>query len=605
MPLDLDIAGLKEALADLQGYYATRNAWFEEYAKAYLGDVWKTPPAPEEERVSLPTGYSIVETVRALLTARPPVFTVPPSREKRIVQERADRVEKYLQALWTDGRLEQEFREGVAWQFITLGWACMRVTWDNGALKRGDFPVVFQTVWPANVYPVFDRRGRLRKVFFVSELPVWEVREDFPKALPNKDPDDVVELVDYWELQIEGNRRRVVNAVFAGDEWVKVPVYMPRYPVLPYVIGRLTATRIPGGGEYEGMSLLYPIVLPGDPDESLLAYRNRLFSQAAQVVADYANPVTVVYTDTPAGEGGRPGFAFDTSRGAVNFLFPQERVEYLEWRGTPPAMQVQYQVADEEIQRATIPRIMYGQAGGDISGIALNILTTPAVSRIAGVQQSLRAFLEDVLQTALAITEANMPDTMPFCVSQEKTTTEEELRKSDLGGYYRLRVLLSANLPKDVPNMLALLIQLVRSGVLSRLTAADLVQQYLDTGITSPETEVRRVMMEEVLRQKEVLAAMGYAAAKQYGWPIEEVLGKKERTARPAEERGFPPDVLHARQAPATASTLEDQLRASSMPAPPAEGEAPQPYGTFPAPGGVMPENPLYPPGGARGPKEV
>lgn len=587
----MDIAELEKKRARLMERYATRNEYFARYVRAYAGEVWDTPPAPEEERVTLPTCFSLVETIRSLLAARPPVISVPPSKEKKVAQDRADRVEKYLGALW-EHELDGVFRE-LVWQYITLGWCAVRVVWEKA--EEEDFPISVQVVHPGNLYPAYDHKKRLRAVFFVDTVPAWQVREDFPKALPELDDDEEVELVDYWEAPPKdgkGRKQWAVNAVYAvghTDTWIRRPTPMPHYPVIPYVLGLCNPLPWPDSPEYEGVSLLYPIVLPGQSAYGLEVYRNRLMSQLAQTVADYANPVTIVYTNQP--EGAPP---FDTSHGAVNYLYPDERAEYLQYGNIPPALQGLWQAVESEIERATIPKVFYGQTSGDISGIALNILTTPAMSRLASVQQGLQDFLEAVLRTVLRLTEANMGERLAYLTAD----AEGELRKTDIGGYYRVRALLSANLPKDVPNMVALLIQAVRSGMMSKRTAVDLLQQYIDTGITSPDDEIRRIIMEEILKQPDMLAAMAKEAARRYGLRLEE----KSRS-RPKEEKvkGLPPELLHGRAAPAATLSLEDQLRESGLPAPPGEGEPPSPYGAFPPPGGTMPPNPMTPPGGQEG----
>lgn len=76
---------------------------------------------------------------------------------------------------------------------------------------------------------------------------------------------------------------------------------------------------------------------------------------------------------------------------------------------------------------------------------------------------------------------------------------ETRLRPSEIGGYRRNRVRLSASLPKDTAGEVMTLSTLVDKKLISRRTAIDQIQQIKRLPGQSPEDEMKMMLIESIL----------------------------------------------------------------------------------------------------------
>ena len=158
---------------------------------------------------------------------------------------------------------------------------------------------------------------------------------------------------------------------------------------------------------------------------------------------------------------------------------------------------------DADIQQATFPGVLYGDAGNMQAGYGVNILSQAATGRVEAVRGSLERGLMWLNELVLALVDTFDDDNEGVELWGRNEGDEKLYRaclyKKQIGGFYENAVQLKVSTPQDDIQMQTLGIRLADGKYISRQTLRD---KYLR--ITVPGDEQDRVFAEMAMENPEV-----------------------------------------------------------------------------------------------------
>lgn len=525
-----------------------RNSRMDDYLELYKLDVWEGEARPGERRVASPRAFTVVEAYRTLLFTRPPVLHVEPSQVKSVLQTQAELMEKFLYGVWDQTHLMNVIDDVEFWA-CAVGRGVFKVLYQPDA-PYDELPLMAQAIDPRNFYhyPSAFRPGEDIEVAHSFYRTRRDIEQDWGEIPDSTRPDDAqaleewldedVEYTDYWrtilveeELEEEEAepllpmarvanalrglirpqaveeeekvpekvlRRKVINCVLAGDDFVKEPAIVPGYERLPFFYW--DGIHTPMSGRDNALSVLYPIA-GGERrsgTQGLLATENQVLALKVRLVEMYANAAAITNDESLSDLDMKPG--------AVNVAEnPDYRLDWVMPPGVhPDADRLMAQMADLS-EEATIPGSLLGRYQGEISGVAMSMLTNPVLMRIAARQRQREEVLQRMNKLVLALTEEWAPAGGWTVWGKDHRGRELEvrLRPGDIKGYRRNTVKLSASLPKDIQGELMLHSNLVKSKIESRYTAINKLQELTGELGRTPTEEINQILVESVLMDED------------------------------------------------------------------------------------------------------
>lgn len=575
-----------------------RESLMDDMEAIYLLDVWQGAKGEDERRVTSPRGMMVVEAARMLLFTKRPILEVPPSDVRKISQDSADAMEKYLYGAWDQMRMHH-INDLTEWYATCLGMGVTRVVYDP-MTPRDEYPIIAQALDPRKVYYTPDPR----RPFSDREVAHWMKRTrrdiinewgEYPDLTPELMASDnwlseEVDYIDYWATDIveapveeeedeeeemvgmlgravkavrdfvgapegeeeeEGDRtgdaerdmrlkRVAINGVLVEGQWLKEPVVLPGYERCPFF--RWGGITTPLEDHNANLSVLYPITGGARTGgaQGLTATENELISMQLRITEQFANAAAVV---------NDPDLAqLDTAPGAVNVSQkPDLNIQWVVPPNTGPDVAGFVAQLNSLAEQATIPSALMGQYQAAVSGVALSMLTNPVLMRVAGRQREREEVLQELNKHILALTEEYAPTKGWTVWGQDSEGVEFEARlaPAEIAHYRRNRVKLSARLPNDAPNMAIALAQLVDRKMLSRRTGIEQVQQLFDLAGQSPSDELKQIMIEGILFEQDATRqAMAQRALQEYDQVLAaEVLRQEVAQEQPAGPPGAPPGM--------------------------------------------------------------
>jgi hypothetical protein len=573
----------------MKAKYGNRKSLMDDFESIYLLDVWTGTKEADERRVTSPRGMMVVDAARALLFTRRPVLEVPASDVRKVSEDTADNIEKYLYGAWDLMRMHH-VNDLAEWYATCLGQGWLRVVYDPET-PRGEYPLVAQALDPRTIYYEPDPR----QPFADREVAHWLQRTrrevlfewgSYPDMTPEEARSDEwldtkVDYIDYWAAEVveapeeeeeeeeplgvlgravanmreflqpeeeeeEGERegdanrnkalkRAAVNCVLVEGKWLKEPVVVPGYARVPFF--RWGGISTPLEGEHAALSVLYPIAGGERTGESqgLIATENEILGMQLRLVEQRAGAAAITNAEDLAN--------LDASPGAVNVT---NRSDYkIDWTvppGSPPDLAAFLAEMGSLAEQATIPGALMGQYQAAISGVALSMLTSPVLMRIAARQREREEVLQELNKHVLALTEEYAPRKGWTVWGYDKQGVEAEVRLApgSIRGYRRNRVHLSARLPRDAPNEIIALAQLVDKKMLSRRTGIERIQQVLDLAGQSPSDEMQQILIEDILLEQDATRqAMAERALQEYDAALaEEVIRQRQAAQAPPPQAG-------------------------------------------------------------------
>jgi len=523
-----------EAATKLEEFYNQRNTnmlvWREialmtKESYWVMPDGQYKPPEDGEMRIILPIAFNTIESYLSLMLTRPPVVSVPASEIKEVHQQDADKIEKMLYAIWHKSSMNKVIRDAL-WHALVDGWGVIQVCYDPERDLEGECPIFAASVDPLGFYPMPAKRaGEWEYVVLIENRLVGDLRNAFilgrdrrtkavksaETALAGFDDTDRVKVLEYWDSTVHAFMiipivEEAEEPQLRTGEWL-LPPTKHDFGKIPFVVWHGTELPFRDRGERIGISVLFPL-------EGIIRYACQLISQKATIIARYADPTLVTKTaegrgfDVPQPYGGQLPLEIGEDAG---FLLPP---------GVSPSVDIQLNEVIAQIEQAGLPRHVMGQlTTGRLSGIAMNLLRTPVLMKIAYKQECIEEGLERLNEIILRTVENYVARPVYLWGrSSIGAPIEVSLDPAIIGGYYRNQVKLSASLPTDEAATTAMLTALRQTNVLSSRTVRDVIQQTLrDLVSQSLENEEDQILIETLLSMPEIQLALAQDVAREAG----------------------------------------------------------------------------------------
>lgn len=334
---------------------ADRMRRYREYLEYYDG--LRGAPAPRARERTLTFNYAramVEKGASYLVSAHAPVVT--PLEDTAAARRRAASTERALHDIW-DGndltRLDLETEVDTA----VLGDGAFKVTWDQHEQR---VVVTAPDVQGLFAWWVGDDVRRLSRVASRYRLAADEAAVRLghaPRATAGRTP-STVEVVEVW----------TVDAFELWLQNVRVEARPNPYGDIPFVI----YPNLPRPKQFWGISDIEPLREP-------LAELNRALTQLSRILELSGNPIAVLENIEDARDiAVQPGAVWELPEQARAYL-----LDLLQGGGVRLHVDYVDLVYRTLHDLAETPRVAFGDAGGDRSGIALQTELDPLLRRVA------------------------------------------------------------------------------------------------------------------------------------------------------------------------------------------------------------------------------
>ena len=472
----------------------------------------------DEIRLRVSKPFKIVDVITSLVWNKPPILQIANTSYNPTATAVTRRLETALGMMAEQYKIWRAVRRGVFWSVVG-GAGPIDFFYDAFAMDDEPLLVVRDldpryTVWKESI----RNDGTCEYSFTVQDELASDVmrrygltslgdgRSDEQAA---RDPMYRIRVYTYWceerERQVDPMTgqgrpiRYIVNAVFTDWGFLREPEVMQGYTRVPTMIVRGADYPL----EHEDLATAYMPALW--PVEDELKTEAQMQSALLTNVQWHMDPATNVWSnDVNIGQRVSP------ERGGLNRLRPEEKLEAFQkstviTRDTEMAMLN----IDKQVQGATIPEAFQGTMDlGDVSGVALSVINTVPLLRLAVRQQFVEDTLERFLPSAISclarhsfqegrrlrFTGRNPRDQEQFL---DLTVDPDELLDPDL----RIVVKLSSSLPRDAMNEATLMMNAQRMGLIDKYTTRAHILKLFDVGVTDPDEVERRIVYEAMREQ--------------------------------------------------------------------------------------------------------
>lgn len=449
---------LYERCSNTISIYAPRDEMYDDLEEYYFINEESTQ---EEgiEVVKMPHGTNAVDLIQDLMSGADFSLTVPaPSnkdRDKRLVDVAEDFLHACIQQ--SERSQGQAFLGTAAWLTTMRGAIAGRVQaipdWMDKGGESGEWsvgkriPIILQFRDPRWVYPEFGLDG-LDYIVERQTRTVGDIRRTYGShVLKDHNPEDEVEWLEYWDNKeyaywADGEPVKRGSGRGATGPWPHL------YGGNPYafVFARQT-------GHLKPEKRVRPLL---ESARSVIDKMNLLDSMAHTFISQYIGSAVLVKTD----EGD---FELDLKPGAVNYLRPEEQVEFLQAAKRQPDIDIERNKLSATLERSTFPGTMYGQDPGRVmAGYAISLLNESGQARIRPIIHAVEEFVSQLCENVLMVAENYIAPLIggpiPFSVFINAETqtgdsyrAREELKfdAAALDGFYMVEARLGDLMPAD------------------------------------------------------------------------------------------------------------------------------------------------------------
>lgn len=461
------------------------------------------PTADGYESVTFAKAWNTVVLTVAMLTADPLRWKRPlkyGEGDKKEIEDRGSQIERALLGIQqeADAKLarigQYPLHYSLAYFGAVRGWICCQAFHTN---KKNGFPFQIAAWDPIEVACEYGDEGIAFLVRTYDER-IGVIKKRGKRLGWNIDnlaggEDDIVKVRDIWTDTQNGLWVNSQNVKPMADHGLtRCPIVMMPVGGSPLVSSTYSPNSVNLRTQLEGrgMSVLYGAAEP-------IRYLNRMASQIADVFAVYSNPIVVLKT-----KGGRL-VKIDLRRGAVNTLdaLSGEDFEIIRPQGMPGDLAAWVGLIQAEIQEATYPSSMYGNAPGPITGVAISILGNAAVLRPMPIDMQIKGCMTEVGSLILEQWE-RFGGQIEVEGKKGRRFVVESYGPELVGGYHKIQVVHEIWRPQDKAANANIARMLTGSGVpiISVKTAND---EYLAT--QDPEGEAERIREEAIANDPETL----------------------------------------------------------------------------------------------------
>lgn len=502
--MKLDLEDIQYRIHRTEEDNAAQRTLMREWEKMYRLDAgfskdWKAAvQADGREQVTTPDPLNVIQLAMRLIPSQPKI-DLPPREETDDASRTAQKIEAWLTAMYQRVNQQQgyNFVEELKLSVFKRGLGYIEAKWIADdlpeKLRKKAFPILIRTLDPLEVG---YHRGPLyvEYAYHRYEDEKINVRQRYPGLKqwekPKVDRDNrvatetnTVTVTDFWYVApVTGD---VWNCIIVDEEFAKAP-YATDYPIIPI---------IEVCGEGDNYSILHAI-------NGLWQYKCRLASNIGTGVLWSTWPFFAVQN-----EMGQPIDDIDVRPMATVNVPSGTRIDQIKPEVNLNVLNAMMQQVETNMQQATFPGVLYGDAGGMQAGYGVNILSQAASGRVNAVRESLELGLTWLNELVLGLIEAFDEDNKGVELfgrdERDNKMYKLCLYKDEIGGYYENAVQLKLNLPADDMALQTLGIRMVDSTLLSRQTFHD---KYLK--ITVPSDEQDRILSEQTEKHPDIMKKM-------------------------------------------------------------------------------------------------
>ncbi len=455
---------------------ASRFARYREALAFYDGDQWTSRPGRAEHRLTINYARTLVRKVASYLFPAPVTFAVPPRTDgddgaRATAEADAHRAELLLADLSARlglGQLDLD----LAVEAAVLGDAVMKVTWDGTAEGGAGAPVV-AAVDPAAVRAAWapDDPRRLVRIEHTYGMNGAVIAEVFgvpvdgadtgpPGTRPGAAAEGLRPMPDGpgVALGLDPAQTYGVTETWTPGRWTVHVAGQPirdgtnPYGWIPYVI----VANDPRPHQSWGTSDLVDLY-------GVCREINQRMSTLGRILDLSGAPITVLENvDGSENVNVGPGAKWELPEGARAYL-----LNLLDGGGLGLHIQYLDLLYRSLHDLSETPRTAFGDAGRDLSGVALEVEIQPLVQR---VNRKRRAW-----ETAFQARNARL---LELC---------ERFGGAEVGGHRRTETIWPDLMPSDTAAAVRDQVRLVSAGVRSRRTAIG------ELGSTDPDGELDRI----------------------------------------------------------------------------------------------------------------
>ncbi len=444
--------------------------------------------------LNIPT--NTIDMAKLMLAGEQPIIEV--LHRQAASESRATKVQQFLYGCYAinDQRVGSGILEQFTMNTLLYGWGILKTVWDETRLppeKRlgggllfatrddvddendfidtpnEDFPIVMTCPFPMTVYAIPGGRDEQFRAIFEKVSIDWQsvvqvLPSVFHKNLPlghdvlkeggkegeqefrKFEPGDMVDYVDFWREIIVHNpkdgtySKQIWHAILVEGTFVKPPTHMVEYEFLPYTIAHAINDTDPENGENMGLSFLYKVL------ESVKNLELNI-GRAQRAVEMWADPTVLIHSneDVPP--------RFEKLSGAINYLKVDERVELLQWNGSPPDVKSLIEFDQNQVMEMAFPGPGIGVFGGK-SGIDTLAQQRAALSKIMEPKTNIERALDRAHTKMISLIQRFAPNT-PITVRGEQQQDDEvaqfafNIKGSETKGLRYTSTQLRARFPMD------------------------------------------------------------------------------------------------------------------------------------------------------------
>lgn len=385
---------------ELRGHYAERNARYARSRELYRGEHWGGSDLPMPSgagRATLTVNYikpTVNKTVEDLFGILPGIQILPRDVDEESARQ-AEGEEGVLYQTWHVNNAEVTFRR-LAFNAALLDQGVLYYWWDKSS-KR----VRFRSIPPDNFYPLYDG-DELVECIIMSRRLTRLLQKTYPDLADKifsdggenqsgRGDEESANTAGLFEAdRFDGDNVLIPQASqtqaagyttvmdwFDHDgNWTRIMGDAVHHQKLPYGTGRVPVFVFPitiAGDDAIGPSVIQDII-------DLNIYADKLLSQSADIIKRYSNPTLLDKQSGQSAERIRDTVQAD---GGVIPVKRDGDIVYLNWQGTPPDIQAQWERVMTAIYDLSgkPAATAFGQILSNQSGTASNMASSPMANQ--------------------------------------------------------------------------------------------------------------------------------------------------------------------------------------------------------------------------------
>ena len=529
------------------------------------------------------------DTSRSLISINPPRFRLPIQTNYTPEQkDQMNKAERLCIGIYRSLNDRQAEFGGVNWlwdlaYWILLGWYSVFSVVKKD--KEGQIKFVADIFDPMTVYPQWDSDGLVRciRTYQVDKVTAmamaesyWEEGLEFDFNEPTSDAGRST-IINYWHRTFKKGKPVIENAIMVAGNLVKSLTVQRKLTRIPIHIGAIGS---PDRITTEWMNRKGESIIDANKDS--YDYLNTMIRLMAQILAENAYPNRVWKLLNP--HAGAPGEM--KGYGEDIFIKPQEAVELIKSSTTPNEANILVQYFGSQVQKGSIPNVVYGGTPIELSGFAISQLMAAIKYKLGMYLNAMQMVTSRVFSDFLyqyktgKYGKITLSTENPYDLKRGMAYMEEfESKDVPENIYVEVTIPISSQFDKTQAIMNS--VQALQSGLLSRET---LWEEELD--IQDSEQEKERIREDQVsndpfVRQMEILEAMWRKvemyklqgdtiranALSQYIMQLEMQMGMRQGIPQKAGV-GVSPNIMPPEARP-TPQPTPDQMRSFTQTPPP------------------------------------